>query len=171
MAVMRNQKGRNIKSFVSVSKKYVWPNVPNSIGSCVASLSQTSRRKARTITFSLQKAGSIEVTISLRSHGAWREKIVEIQKGLLFFWNSSWSGEAKECIVKSSLLLSPLENGVGLFIKFLLSNFFIDVYQWRNRWGSIIFVVYSICCIFSKQTDLSWDSACLLHFCLWYDYK
>lgn len=54
MPMMRNQQTGNIKRFISVSEKNIWFYIPDRVGSCIASLSQSPWRKTRPITFSFQ---------------------------------------------------------------------------------------------------------------------
>jgi len=73
---VRNQECWNVKGFVSVSEQNVRLDVPDSISSGLAGLSEASRGEAGSVCFSFQEMRGAEVAISLGVHGAFAEEIV-----------------------------------------------------------------------------------------------
>ncbi len=154
---MRNQKCWNVKGFVAVSEENIGFDIPNCVSSGVASLSESSWRETGSISFSFQKVWGVKVAISLRIHATFAEEIVQVEESFLFFWDTSWSGEAEECVVKSSFLLGPFENLFGLFIEFSLCNGLIEICQRLDWRCTIVFIAHVVCSVLSEQTDFLWD--------------
>lgn len=107
--MVRHQKGGNVQSFVSVSEENIWLDIPHSVGSGLAGLSESAWREAWTIGLVFEEVGDIKVAIALGLQAAFAEKVVDIEESFLFLSNASISGEAEESEVKSSFLFGPLE--------------------------------------------------------------
>lgn len=85
MAVVRDQKGRNVQSLVSVAEEDVGLDVPHGVSSGVAGLSEAAGGEAGAVALALEQVGGVEVAVALRLHVALAEKVVQVEECLLLF--------------------------------------------------------------------------------------